>query len=319
MAAREERDLARDTGTDDHPLGTAAGSTGGVLAGAAVGAMAGPLGAVVGGVAGAVMGGLAGKAAAELVNPTQEEAFWRGNYERESYFEQGRSYDDYAPAYRMGLEGRMKYGEDWSSVEPRLASEWPTTRGGSTLDWPAARHASRAAWTRVDNTLRTGGAAAAVGSVQSGGDGDGDVGDVIDLLKDLVECSKDGEYGFRECAEHAKRADLKGIFLQRADDCRSGAQELNAMIRSLGGSVEEGGSAMGALHRGWVAVKSALTGYDDKAILAECERGEDNAKARYRSALDKPMPQHVRQLVQRQLDGVIRNHDQVKVLRDQFR
>jgi uncharacterized protein (TIGR02284 family) len=60
---------------------------------------------------------------------------------------------------------------------------------------------------------------------------------VVDVLKDLVECCKDGEYGFRECAEQAKREDLKSMFLQRADDCRRGAQELNELpIRQLGGT-----------------------------------------------------------------------------------
>ena len=114
----------------------------------------------------------------------------------------------------------------------------------------------------------------------------GDNEDVIDALNDLAECCKDGEYGFRACAEQAKRSDLKSLFLQRADDCRGAAQELYEQIRMLGGDVEEGGSAAGAMHRGWVAVKATLTTYDDKAVLEECERGEDNAMARYRKALE---------------------------------
>ncbi len=43
--------------------------------GATVGALGGPVGAVVGGAVGAVVGGLAGKGAAEVVNPTEEEAY----------------------------------------------------------------------------------------------------------------------------------------------------------------------------------------------------------------------------------------------------
>jgi uncharacterized protein (TIGR02284 family) len=163
------------------------------------------------------------------------------------------------------------------------------------------------------------GAAGAVGAMQTAGNKDGDRGDVIDVLKDLVECSKDGEYGFRECAEQAKRQDLKSMFLQRADDCRRAAQELNDCIRQYGGSTEDGGSALGAMHRGWVSIKSKLTSYDDKAVLEECERGEDNAKARYTKALQKNLPADVRQVVERQMQGVQRNHDQVKMLRDQFR
>jgi uncharacterized protein (TIGR02284 family) len=334
MAAREERDMNRDPITDEpgaHPIGTGVGATGGAVTGAAVGAIGGPIGAAVGGVVGAVVGGLAGKAAAEAVNPTAEEAFWRENYDKESYYEPGRSFDDYGPAYRLGLSGRSRFEDPWTSVEPRLASEWDNTRGNSSLNWDRASHASRAAWDRADQQYRAAGsstagssaagmgAAGLVGAAQSAGDNSGSNADVVDVLKDLVEVCKDGEYGFRECAEQAERQDLKTLFLQRADDCRSAAQELNALVRQHGGTAEEGGSAMGAMHRGWVSIKSKLTSYDDKAVLEECERGEDNAKARYKKALDKNLPAAVVAVVERQYQGVLRNHDQVKMLRDQAR
>lgn len=335
MAAeeREDRDaLNRDPITDEpgaHPIGTGVGAAGGAVAGAAAGAIAGPIGAAVGGAAGAVIGGLAGKAAGEAVNPTQEEAFWRENYDKEPYYETGRSFDDYGPAYRLGLSGRQRSQDAWTSVEPRLASEWESTRGNSSLNWDRARPASQAAWHRADELHRNynaanptaagAGVAGAVGAMQQAGNNDGDRGDVVDVLKDLVECCKDGEYGFRECAEQAKREDLKSTFLQRADDCRRGAQELNECLRQYGAAPEEGGSAMGAMHRGWVSIKSKLMAYDDKAVLEEAERGEDNAKARYMKALQKNLPADVRQVVERQYQGVQRNHDQVKLLRDQFR
>jgi uncharacterized protein (TIGR02284 family) len=307
--AAEERDLNRDPITDEpgaHPVGTGIGATGGAIAGATAG------------VVGAVVGGLAGKAAGEAVNPTAEEAYWRDNYSREAYYEKGRAFDEYAPAYRLGATGRTRY-QDWDAAEPTLASEWESARAGSSLSWPQARHASRAAWNRVDTSVRTGGAAAAVGKAQSAGNMSGDTDDVIDALQDLAECAKDGEYGFRACAEQAKRQDLKSTFLQRADDCRGAAQELNEQIRSLGGSIEEHGSAAGALHRGWVAVKATLSTYDDKAVLEECERGEDNAKARYAKALKQPLPAAIKLVVERQMQGLQRNHDQVKMLRDQLR
>ena len=320
--AAEERDMNRDPITAEpgaHPVGTGIGATGGAVAGATVGAIGGPIGVAVGGVVGAVVGALAGKAAGEAVNPTAEEAYWRDNYSREPYYERGRSFDEYAPAYRLGTTGRTRYQENWDAAEPRLASEWESSRAGSSLSWPQAKHASRAAWNRVDTSLRSGGAAAAVGAAQSAGNNSGDSGDVIDALQDLAECSKDGEYGFRACAEQAKRPDLKSTFLQRADDCRKAAQELNQHILSLGGSSEDHGSAAGALHRGWVSVKATLSSYDDKAVLEECERGEDNAKARYAKALKQPLPAAIKLIVERQYQGVVRNHDQIKMLRDQVR
>ena len=316
---REDRDLNQDPITGEpgaHPIGTGLGSAGGAVAGATVGAIGGPIGAAIGVVAGAVLGGVGGKAVGEAIKPTAEEAHWRDNYTRESYYDPMYSWDDYIPAYRMGLTGRTSYGDDWISAESRLEEQWNAERGDSTLDWERARHPARAAWTRADELIKGSGAGAAVGSVQSAGDNSGDRKDVIDALQDLVECCKDGEYGFRECAEQADSADLKSVFLQCADDCRNGAQELNDMIDQLGGHVVQTGSTLGAMHRGWVAVKSTLSKYDDKAVLNEAERGEDNAKARYMKAMSKPMPEETKALVDKQYQGVLRNHDQIKRLRD---
>jgi uncharacterized protein (TIGR02284 family) len=287
-----------------HPLGTGAGAAGGAAAGAALGMVGGPVGAAVGGVVGAVVGGLAGKGAAEAVNPTAEEAYWRENYTREPYYQDGFAFDEYAPAYRLGFNGRSRYVGEWDDVEPRFASDWSTANAGSTLAWPQAQHATRAAWTRVTETTRA--------AQNAGVNND----DVLDTLGDLAECCKDGEYGFRKAAEQVKRSDLKTVLMQRANDCQAAAQELHEHIHSLGGTPDDSGTTSGAVHRGWVAVKTMFSTYDDKAVLNECERGEDKALATYRKALEQPLPATLRQLVERQAQGVRRNHDQIKQLRD---
>lgn len=143
--------------------------------------------------------------------------------------------------------------------------------------------------------------------------------DIIDTLNDLIKTSKDGEYGFRACAEQAESPTLKSTLMQRADECRSGAAELQAAVRTLGGEAEDSGSAVGAMHRGWVAVKTTLSSYDDLAVLEEAERGEDSALAAYRDALKKDLPSSVRAPVEQQYNGVKRNHDQMRTLRDQHR
>jgi len=143
---------------------------------------------------------------------------------------------------------------------------------------------------------------------------------ITSILNDLIETSRDGEKGFRTAAEDTKNAELKSVFLRRAEDCAKGAADLAPIVARLGGKPEEGGSVAGALHRGWVQTKSAVTSRDDLAILEETERGEDVAKAKYRKALDDPdLPEDVRAIVQQQYDGVLRNHDQIRGLRDRFR
>jgi uncharacterized protein (TIGR02284 family) len=141
---------------------------------------------------------------------------------------------------------------------------------------------------------------------------------VTETLNDLIENCKDGEYGFQTCAEHAKSADLKQFFVRRARECASAAQELQSLVARFGGSPDTGGSATGAMHRGWVAVRGTLALNDDKAMLSECERGEDAALARYREALEEKLPPEVEQVVRRQYQGAQRNHDEVKRLRDTY-
>jgi uncharacterized protein (TIGR02284 family) len=47
------------------------------------------------------------------------------------------------------------------------------------------------------------------------------------------------------------------------------------------------------MHRAWTNIKSTITGMSEHAVLAECERGEDAAKAGYEAALQKSLPADV--------------------------
>ena len=142
--------------------------------------------------------------------------------------------------------------------------------------------------------------------------------DVIDVLNTLIEVSKDGEFGFAACAEYARSPALRTLLQRRADDCGQAARELQQAVQRHGGSPELHDSVAGALHRGWVAARSRLSGYRDEAILEECERGEDLALRQYADAIVNPLPADVHAMVQRHLQGVTRTHDQIRRLRDEL-
>ena len=143
--------------------------------------------------------------------------------------------------------------------------------------------------------------------------------EVVEVLNDLVETSKDGKYGFGVCAEHCRSSELKAIFERHAQQCRAAAQELQVFVAEHGGKPETGGTVSGAMHRGWLAVRGKLSFDDDPSVLEESERGEDTARDRYGRALRRRLPPGVRAVVERQAVGVRRNHDEVMQLRDQMR
>lgn len=145
----------------DHPAakgvgavvgGVAGGVTGGAAAGAAVGGMTGPVGAAVGAAVGAVVGAVAGKGIAKAADPVAEEAYWRDNYSSRPYVATGKSFDDYGPAYRYGVDSYSRYPDrSFDDVESDLGRDWGSARGRSSLEWEHAKHASRDAWHRVSN------------------------------------------------------------------------------------------------------------------------------------------------------------------------
>ena len=156
-ARKEEANLHRDpiTGTPGaHPLGTGTGAASGGIAGAVAGAaVAGPPGALVGGAIGAVAGGLFGKSTAESVNPTTEEAFWKTAYVEEPYYAEGKGYEYYAPAYRIGWEGRARFrGRQFDEVEAELRKDYDRFISEGAPDWQIGKQAARSAWDRADFT-----------------------------------------------------------------------------------------------------------------------------------------------------------------------
>src|SRR5437868_832607 len=85
---------------------------------------------------------------------TQEDAYWRKQHSNQPYADQNRSYDDYAPAYRIGFEGAVKHaGRDYAEVEDSLATDWEEAKPGSALPWDTVRPAVRAAWDRLAGVI----------------------------------------------------------------------------------------------------------------------------------------------------------------------
>lgn len=136
----------------------------------------------------------------------------------------------------------------------------------------------------------------------------------ISTLNDLIETCRDGEKGFRTAAEGVKDPHVRSLFERYARQRAEMVRELQEQVRKLGGTPEQSGSTSASLHRGWMNIKSLVTGNNDNAIIAEAERGEDVAKAAYAKALTEDLPAGARMLIQSQADIVKLAHDEVRAL-----
>lgn len=138
--------------------------------------------------------------------------------------------------------------------------------------------------------------------------------DVISTLNNLIETCKDGQNGFQTASDGVKNSELKTLFLAYSQQRAQFAGELQNEVRRLGGDPEKTGSVAASLHRGWIDIKSAVTGEDEGAIIAECERGEDSAVRNYRDALEGNLPENIRTIVESQYRQVKEAHDRIRAL-----
>jgi uncharacterized protein (TIGR02284 family) len=140
--------------------------------------------------------------------------------------------------------------------------------------------------------------------------------DPVKVIENLIEISKDGEKGYKDAAEHAKRSDLKTFFTTQSSERRRFATELQSVLTKFGkAEKKESGTVAGALHRAWIDTKVGL-GAGDKSILESVEKGEDEARDAYREAVGSNLPPEAADVVSRQARSVQTAHDQVKTLRD---
>ncbi|MEM5389534.1 PA2169 family four-helix-bundle protein [Paraburkholderia phymatum] len=140
---------------------------------------------------------------------------------------------------------------------------------------------------------------------------------IIALLNELIETSKDGERGFMKAAEEVRHASLNDALLESAELCSRDARELQDLVSELGGRPKSDGSVAGVLHRGWLGLKSAVGGRTDHAILDDCEKDEDAAEKRFHDALEQDLPADVNAVVERLYQGVAQDHDRIRAVRDQ--
>jgi uncharacterized protein (TIGR02284 family) len=141
-----------------------------------------------------------------------------------------------------------------------------------------------------------------------------DYDNATSTLNNLIETCKDGQNGYQTAAEGVKNSELKTLFGTYSHQRAQFAGELQNEVLRLGGDPEKTGSVAATLHRGWINIKSTVTGEDEAAVIAECERGEDSAVKNYKEALSEDLPADLKSIIERQYAQVQEAHDRIRSL-----
>ncbi len=139
------------------------------------------------------------------------------------------------------------------------------------------------------------------------------------LLNELVETLKDGQKGYADAMTDVEDTSLKDTFKKYAAQRAEYITEIEDQMFKLNLKPDENasGSVTATVHRAWIDLKAALTSKDNKAVLNECERGEDYAKKAYQTALKaQDLPSNLKSVIEKQYKGVTEAHDKIKSLRE---
>ncbi len=137
----------------------------------------------------------------------------------------------------------------------------------------------------------------------------------IKVLNTLIATTLDSMKGYRDACEDGDGTHRQ-LFTEMAAERSQVASELQAHVRQHGGDAEDDSSTAGAIHRGFMNLKDAVTGKDEKAIINEVERGEDYIKGKYETALeDDKLSPDCRQVIERAYQSVRKGHDRVSAIK----
>jgi uncharacterized protein (TIGR02284 family) len=141
------------------------------------------------------------------------------------------------------------------------------------------------------------------------------------VTKDLISILEDGKDGFSKAADKLEGDDEPGLAAKFREYSRQREQfagELRSIAGAYGDQIHENGSLAGAIHRGWLSLKDAVSGTDPKGVLEAAEQGEDHAVAAFDEALSADISANLRTVVTRQCAEIHAAHDDVRSLRNAY-
>ena len=140
-----------------------------------------------------------------------------------------------------------------------------------------------------------------------------DNGNDVSTLNSLIKTLNDSINGYQESAKDIGNQRFATMFQERAQERQGIVSQLQAEVARLGGDPNSGGSLLGGAHQVFLDMKSAITGKDDDAILAEVQRGEEYLRDKFDTALaDSSLSTGTREVLNQAAQSVRQGADQVR-------
>lgn len=140
----------------------------------------------------------------------------------------------------------------------------------------------------------------------------------ISVTNSLIKTTLDSMKGYKDACQDSETRN-SAFFSEMAEERSQVATQLQQHVQSLGGDPEDDSSITAAAHRGFMDLKQALAGTDEKAIVQEVQRGEKHLQNKYQDALkNEDLSPQTRQEIQQCYDSVCKGNQRIDTMKSQM-
>ncbi len=138
-----------------------------------------------------------------------------------------------------------------------------------------------------------------------------------EVINELAQFVNDRIEGYKTAAKETRDPAHKAYYNELVGQSQQFSNELNSTLSRVGGDTQHDTTIKGKLYRGWMDVKSGITGKDEKAIIESNLYGEEWAQKAYNDALEHKaeLPQEVVQMVEKQKQASLTTCEHLKQMK----
>jgi uncharacterized protein (TIGR02284 family) len=140
----------------------------------------------------------------------------------------------------------------------------------------------------------------------------------VDVLQELNQFVNDRIEGYKYAAKETKDPVHQSYYQELVSQSTQFSNEINNTLSQYGGETQNSTTAKGKIFRGWMDVKSAVTGGDEEAIIESNLYGEEWAQKAYNDALDHraELPGNVVQMVEKQKQSSLATCERLRRMKE---
>lgn len=229
-----------------------------------------------------------------------ESVYWHAHFAQEPYYVQGRSFDQYAPAFALGTQAALRYPDaQFADIQTQLEHQWSESHGESKLPWSEVALAVHAAWRHAQQRSQEleQSEVAAAWSMES-----------MQALEQLQVQAHQLSAQLMHCQRVPMNPFAAQVIARHGSQLEKFADALMKQLPASYTSAAAQDVQAASWRQRWMSWVKRYAHQNPEWVFATCAQREHALIAAYELLLTQPLPMYVQRLLRLQLRWLQTNH-----------